>query len=108
MNNTTFPKTIGYVADNNPLFQYGENLYQTVEPVTMEQLCYVMSLLLDEHFKRDGGLTSPDNTKRYLVSKLSGREQKVFSCIHLDNRHRIITYEELFFGTIDGASSFDL
>ena len=28
----------------------------------------------------------------------------MFACLFLDTRHRIITYEELFRGTIDGAS----
>jgi DNA repair protein RadC len=28
----------------------------------------------------------------------------VFACLFLDNRHRLIEYEELFRGTIDGAS----
>ena len=28
----------------------------------------------------------------------------VFACLFLDNRHRVIKYEELFRGTIDGAS----
>jgi DNA repair protein RadC len=29
---------------------------------------------------------------------------EVFACLHLDNRHRVIAFEELFRGTIDGAS----
>ena len=29
---------------------------------------------------------------------------EVFACLFLDNRHRVIEYEELFRGTIDGAS----
>jgi DNA repair protein RadC len=36
--------------------------------------------------------------------KLSHLEHEVFSAIFLDNRHRILTYEEMFRGTIDGAS----
>jgi len=28
----------------------------------------------------------------------------VFACLFLDNRHRVIDFEELFRGTIDGAS----
>jgi DNA repair protein RadC len=28
----------------------------------------------------------------------------VFACLFLDNHHRVIDYEELFRGTIDGAS----
>ena len=49
-------------------------------------------------------LTSPDATRAYLKSRLRGYPQEVFACLFLDNRHRIIEYQELFRGTIDGAS----
>jgi DNA repair protein RadC len=54
--------------------------------------------------QRDSALTSPDHTRRYLSNRLRGRRQEVFACLFLDNRHRVVTYEELFYGTIDGAS----
>jgi DNA repair protein RadC len=31
-------------------------------------------------------------------------EHEVFCCLYLDKRHRLIQFEELFRGTIDGAS----
>jgi DNA repair protein RadC len=31
-------------------------------------------------------------------------EREVFGCLFLDNRHRLIALEEMFLGTIDGAS----
>jgi DNA repair protein RadC len=54
--------------------------------------------------KRSSVLTSPDATCQYLASRLRGRQQEVFAAMFLDNRHRVIAFEELFFGTIDGAS----
>jgi len=60
-----------------------------------------MSLLLENHFKRGEALTSPDMTMSYLISKLAGFEREVFSCLHLDNQHAVIAYEELFYGMID-------
>jgi len=47
-------------------------------------------------------LTSPEATRDYL--KLYRLPYEVFACLFLDNRHRVIRYEELFRGTIDGAS----
>ena len=35
---------------------------------------------------------------------MRGYPYEVFSCLFLDNRHRVIEFEELFRGTIDGAS----
>jgi DNA repair protein RadC len=49
-------------------------------------------------------LTSPEATRAYLKSRLHGYPHEVFACLFLDNRHRMIQYEELFRGTIDGAS----
>jgi DNA repair protein RadC len=39
-----------------------------------------------------------------LQLKLGEAERELFACLFLDNRHRLIQYEELFYGTIDGAS----
>ena len=49
-------------------------------------------------------LTSPDATRAYLKLRLYALEYEVFSVLFLDNRHRVICYEELFRGTIDGAN----
>jgi DNA repair protein RadC len=49
-------------------------------------------------------LTSPDATRDYLKMRLYGSPHEIFACLFLDNRHRVICYEELFQGTIDGAS----
>lgn len=49
-------------------------------------------------------LTSPEATREYLKLRLYGSPYEIFACLFLDNRHRVIVYEELFRGTIDGAS----
>jgi len=54
--------------------------------------------------ERGAALTSPGDTRRYLLARMQGRLQEVFACLYLDCRHRVIGYEEMFFGTIDGAS----
>ena len=36
--------------------------------------------------------------------RLRDLPHEVFCCVYLDNRHRVIAFEELFRGTIDGAS----
>lgn len=54
--------------------------------------------------QRGDALSNPDHTRRYLRAQLRDRQQEVFACLFLDNRHRVLGYEELFYGTIDGAS----
>ena len=49
-------------------------------------------------------LDSPATTRAFLASRLRHLPQEVFACLLLDNHHRVIAFEELFRGTIDGAS----
>ena len=49
-------------------------------------------------------LDSPAATHRFLISRLRDQPYELFCCLHLDNRHRLIAFDELFRGTIDGAS----
>ena len=62
------------------------------------------------HFKeilqRGNALTSPEITKAYLSAQLRGYTYEVFACLFLDNQHRVIQLDELFKGTIDGASVY--
>ena len=59
---------------------------------------------LAEKMQRGDALTDPDAVRFYLVSKLRDYRFEVFACLFLDNRHRVIQFEELFRGTIDSAS----
>ena len=49
-------------------------------------------------------LETPQATRAFLLAQLRDRPYEVFCLLHLDNRHRLIAFEELFRGTIDGAS----
>jgi len=55
---------------------------------------------------RGSALESPEAVRNYLRTQLRHRQREVFACLLLDNRHRVISYEELFFGTIDAASVY--
>lgn len=59
---------------------------------------------LSESLKRGDAITSPEHTRRYLAARLRDYPFEVFACVFLDNRHRVLAFEELFRGTIDGAS----
>jgi DNA repair protein RadC len=49
-------------------------------------------------------LAHPSACADYLRARIGAYPYEVFACIFLDNRHRILAFEELFRGTIDGAS----
>lgn len=57
-----------------------------------------------ELLQRGDALTSPGQTREYLRLRYRDHRREVFVCLFLDNRHRILAEEELFQGTIDGAS----
>jgi DNA repair protein RadC len=48
-------------------------------------------------------LAAPEATRTFLIAQLRDRPYEVFCCLYLDNRHRLIAFEELFRGTIDRA-----
>ena len=59
---------------------------------------------MEARLRRDGALTAPNLTRRYLEARLRGRRNEVFVAVFLDSRHRPIAYETLFNGTVDGAT----
>jgi RadC-like JAB domain len=59
---------------------------------------------MSRRVRRGTQLSSPKATRDYLNLKLGSLEREVFAVIFLDKRHRLISYQEMFQGTIDGAS----
>ena len=59
---------------------------------------------LQERLSRGDILSSPEETCRFLRARLGDYPFEVFACLFLDNRHRLLAFEELFRGTVDGAS----
>lgn len=57
-------------------------------------------------FKRDAKLTSPSDVRTYLRLKLASEALEVFAVVFLDTSHRVIAFEAMFHGTIDGASVY--
>ena len=61
---------------------------------------------LESSINRGDAFTDCTVTKNYLKQRLRAYPHEVFACLFLDNQHRMITFEELFRGTIDGASVY--
>ena len=78
-------------------------------PAKSAQLLAVLELsrrYLHEVLLRSNPLESPQATEQYLKSILRDNPHEVFACLFLDTRHRVIAFEELFQGTIDGATVY--
>jgi DNA repair protein RadC len=51
-------------------------------------------------------IRSPADTEAFLMARLRDLPHELFCCLYLDNRHRVLAFEELFRGTIDGTSVY--
>jgi DNA repair protein RadC len=51
-------------------------------------------------------IRSPADTEAFLRARLQHLGHEVFCCLYLDNRHRVLRFEEMFRGTIDGTSVY--
>jgi DNA repair protein RadC len=51
-------------------------------------------------------LASPADSQDYLVARLRDLPHEVFGCVFLDNRHRVLGFDELFRGTIDNTTVY--
>ena len=81
--------------------------YRARQALTEDQIIKAASILLNKAIFRESALTtSPVITRAYLKARLRAVEYEIFACLYLDNQHRVIEYEELFRGTIDGASVY--
>jgi DNA repair protein RadC len=89
-------KTTLYTNDSSTATGIREATFDEILSAAREQ----MSLRV----RRGTSLTSPKATRDFLALKLGSLEREVFAVIFLDKRHRLISYQEMFQGTIDGAT----
>jgi len=78
-------------------------------PAKYAQLQAVLEMArrhLGQTLQRTNAFTNPQAVKDFLASKIRHLPHEVFACLFLDSQHRLIQYEELFVGTIDGASVY--
>ncbi len=87
-----------YITDETGLYNFQESIHPN-------QIVNLAIDILDSEIRGDS-LTSPEQTKQYLRLRLASLEHEVFACLFMDNRHRVICFEEMFRGTIDGANVY--
>src|ERR1019366_7160376 len=89
---------------NTFLYTTDVNAPTDFRPATLEENMTGVRQALALRIRKGTELTSPQKTRDYLMTRLATREFETFCVIYLDNRHRLIACEDLFRGTIDGAS----
>ncbi|OMO34606.1 hypothetical protein BH582_00470 [Vibrio sp. 10N.222.47.A9] len=83
-----------------------DNNYYFDGPVTADRVLDAAAEILAARGLRGDQYCNPELTKTYLSCKLKAYEREVFAVMFLDNQHHLISFEELFFGTIDSASVY--
>ena len=61
---------------------------------------------LKDDMRSASALTSPGAVRDYLRLAIAGRENEVFVCLWLDAQHRVISFDELFRGTLTQTSVY--
>ncbi len=61
---------------------------------------------LAESLQRGQTLSSPQDTMQYLQARMRDYQHEVFCGLFLDNRHRVLAFEELFRGSINQAAVY--
>ena len=51
-------------------------------------------------------IRNPADTEAFLKARMRHLDHELFCCLFLDNRHRVLRFDELFRGTIDGTSVY--
>jgi DNA repair protein RadC len=64
------------------------------------------SRYLRERLRPGVTIGSPGDSKEFLLASLRDRPHEVFCCLFMDNRHRVLAFDELFRGTIDAAAVY--
>lgn len=83
-----------------------DGLYSFTDKVRPQDIIDLAAKIMDQQVSRGEHLTATDQTKRYLSLQIGRLEHEIFCCLFLDNRHRVISFDRMFTGTIDGASVY--
>ncbi|WP_319123887.1 RadC family protein [Pseudomonas aeruginosa] len=75
-------------------------------PVTETDILLMARQLANLRLRRGRALTSPKEVFSHLQALLASYEHEVFALLMLDSRHRVLAFQELFRGTLDGASVY--
>ncbi len=60
----------------------------------------------EESLPAGEAIRSPADTEHFLKARMRHLDHELFCCLFLDNRHRVLRFDELFRGTIDGTSVY--
>ncbi|MEE9383203.1 MAG: DNA repair protein RadC [Nannocystaceae bacterium] len=84
---------------------YAEGSQPTTPTQAGDTIIEAAHAILQKRLREPGrAITNPGDTRRFVALELAEEKAEIFSAIWLDNRHRLIAFERMFNGTVNGAS----
>ncbi len=62
--------------------------------------------ILESRLRKTKAFSSPSDVKQFCQLHIADEKDEHFCCMFLDSQHRLIAFERLFRGTVDGASVY--
>ena len=62
--------------------------------------------ILESRLRTTKAFTSPSDVKQFCQLHIAQEKDEYFCCMFLDSQHRLLAFEKLFRGTVDGASVY--
>jgi DNA repair protein RadC len=75
-------------------------------PATADEVFAAHRRQLNQRFRRGRTITSPADTRDFLIGQLAHEPDEIFATLYLDNRHRLLEFVRHFAGTIYGCSVY--
>ena len=66
----------------------------------------ITSRYVESRLRTPRGFSGTKDTTMFMMAEYAGVQREVFSCLFLDARNRMLSFEKLFFGSIDRANVF--
>lgn len=77
--------------------------YRLSATTTEDEILRAAEEILTRRFQRGEQLSDPSAAGRILKMRLAHHPAEIFCVLFLDSRHRLLSAEDLFHGTIDGC-----
>ena len=74
-------------------------------PVMDSEIVSAALGILARRIAKGSIIKNMEDAKRYLAVRCADLQHEVFAIVYLTNRHAVIACDEIFRGTIDGAST---
>ena len=81
-----------------------QDLLGDYRTATAQEILTAADHVINRRFRRGFSIVNVAESKDLFRQKLAARENEAFAVLFLDNKNRVIEYEEMFYGTIDSSS----